>query len=55
VAGSGANATDGADFISATSGTVTFAPGQSSRTLTLNVLGDLLQGTDESLPLTLSC
>jgi ELWxxDGT repeat protein len=54
VAGTGANPTDPDDFSGPTSGTVSFSPGQSSRTITINVRGDLLQERDETFRVSLS-
>ena len=50
---SGATATSGVDFTAA-SGTLTFAPGQTSKTITIDVLGDLLDEDDETFKVTLS-
>lgn len=52
--GAGTTPTDGADFIGAISGNLTFLPGQSSRTITVNVRGDLLQERDETFRVSLS-
>jgi hypothetical protein len=46
-------ATAGADY-TATSGTLTFAPGQTSRTVTVSVTGDLLDEVDETYFVNLS-
>jgi hypothetical protein len=46
-------ATAGSDYTAA-SGTVTFAPGQTSKTVTVNVTGDTAAELDEALTLTLS-
>ena len=54
VAGSGSNPTDPADFTGATSGTLSFAAGQTSRILTINAAGDLRQERDESFSVRLS-
>lgn len=54
VAGSGSNPTDPADFTGATSGTLSFAAGQTSRILTINAAGDLRQENDESFSVRLS-
>ncbi|MEB3195130.1 MAG: bluetail domain-containing putative surface protein [Cyanobacteriota bacterium] len=53
-AGSGSKPTDGADFSGVTSGTLSFAAGQSSRILTINAAGDLRQENDETFSVTLS-
>lgn len=54
-AGSGPNPASGADdFTGATLGTLTFAPGQASGTITLNVKGDILREANETFRLTLS-
>jgi PKD repeat protein len=42
------------DDYAATSGTLTFAPGQTSRTVTVDVTGDLIDEPDETLSLVLS-
>ncbi|HEX6899001.1 MAG TPA: Calx-beta domain-containing protein [Thermoanaerobaculia bacterium] len=47
------SATAGADY-TAGSGTVTFAPGETSKTVTVAVLGDLIDEADETLSVTLS-
>ncbi|WP_424134964.1 Calx-beta domain-containing protein [Roseomonas chloroacetimidivorans] len=55
VAGSGANPADAADFGGALpSGTVTFAAGETSKTVTVNIAGDRLVEMDETFTLTLS-
>ena len=54
VAGSGSNPTDAADFTGATSGTLSFAAGQASRRLTINVAGDHRQERDETFAVRLS-
>ncbi len=46
-------ATPGADFVSA-SGTVTFAPGETAKTVTVQVTGDLLDEADETLTMALT-
>jgi chitinase len=46
-------ATAGSDYVAA-SGTVTFAPGETSKTVTVNVTGDSVAEFDEALTLTLS-
>jgi hypothetical protein len=56
VAGSGAAPTNGTDFVGGAvpSGSVTFAPGETSRTLTVNVQGDLVVEADETFTVTIS-
>ncbi|BAL23743.1 M10 family metallopeptidase C-terminal domain-containing protein [Azoarcus sp. KH32C] len=54
VAGYGADSADGGDFSGATSGTLTFAPGETQHTFTVSVLGDLTVESDESFAVTLS-
>jgi Ca2+-binding RTX toxin-like protein len=54
VAGSGANPTNAADFFGATTGTVSFAAGDSSRTLTIQVNGDTTEEPNETFALTLT-
>jgi Calx-beta domain-containing protein len=46
-------ATAGTDY-TASSGTVTFAPGETSKTVTVSVLGDVIDESDETLSVTLS-
>ncbi|CAA7619034.1 Calx-beta domain-containing protein [Magnetospirillum sp. SS-4] len=53
VAGQGANPASAGDF-QATSGTVTFDPGVTSRTITVNVAGDYSNEADEAFTITLS-
>ncbi len=50
---SNGTATAGTDYTTA-SGTVTFAPGQTARTITVQVLGDTLNENDETFNVTLS-
>jgi hypothetical protein len=47
------SATAGSDY-QAQSGTLTFAPGQTTRTITINVFGDRLRESDESFFVKLS-
>ena len=56
VTGSGASPADGADFTGAAlpSGTVSFAAGETSKTLTVNVAGDTSAEPDEAFTVTLS-
>jgi len=56
VAGTGSKAAIGADFSGGVlpGGTVSFAAGQTSRTITVNVRGDLLQEGDETFRVSLS-
>jgi Ca2+-binding RTX toxin-like protein len=55
IAGSGASAADAADFGGTLpSGSVTFAAGEISKTITIHVVGDALVELDESFTLTLS-
>jgi Ca2+-binding RTX toxin-like protein len=55
VSGSGASAVDAADFGGALpSGTVTFAAGETSKTITVNVSGDAVVESDETFTVTLS-
>jgi hypothetical protein len=54
VAGSGANPTNAADFFGATTGTVAFAAGDTSRTLTIQVNGDTTEEPNETFALTLT-
>jgi CSLREA domain-containing protein len=56
VAGSGANAANGTDFVGGTlpSGTVTFNAGETSKTITVNVAGDTTVEPDEGFTVTLS-
>ncbi|MFO1163211.1 MAG: Calx-beta domain-containing protein [Reyranellaceae bacterium] len=56
VAGSGANPADAGDFAGGVlpSGSVTFAPGETSKTITVNVAADATQETDEGFVMTLS-
>ena len=55
VAGTGANAANAVDFLGAAlpSGTLTFTPGQTSQTVTVNVAGDTASEADEGFQLTL--
>jgi hypothetical protein len=53
VAGSGTNPADTSDF-SATSGTVSFSAGQTSKTVTVGVKGDAIAELDENFTVTLS-
>ena len=50
---SGVTATSGADF-KAASGTLVFAPGETSKTISVDVIGDLLDEDDETFHVTLS-
>ena len=56
VAGSGANPASGADFLGGTlpSGTVNFAAGETSKTITIRVAGDRALEPDEDFAVTLS-
>ncbi|HEY8615017.1 type I secretion C-terminal target domain-containing protein [Phenylobacterium sp.] len=56
VTGSGTHPADGADFAGGTlpSGTVTFAPGESSKAIVINVAGDTVGERDEEFTVTLS-
>ena len=56
VAGSGANPAAGSDFAGAVlpSGTVSFAAGETSKTITVNVAGDTVVEPDEGFTVTLS-
>ena len=56
VTGSGANAASAADFIGGAlpSGTVSFAAGETSKTITVNVAGDAAVEADEGFTVTLS-
>ena len=56
VAGSGANPAAGSDFAGAAlpSGTVSFAAGETSKTITVNVAGDTVVEPDEGFTVTLS-
>ena len=56
VAGSGANPAAGSDFVGAVlpSGTVSFAAGETSKTITVNVAGDTVVEPDEGFTVTLS-
>ncbi len=54
IAGSGANPANAADFAGATSGTVTYAPGEAVRYLTIDVVGDVSVEPDEGFAMTLS-
>ncbi|WP_395671748.1 Calx-beta domain-containing protein [Phenylobacterium sp.] len=56
VSGSGSNPASGADFAGGTlpSGTVSFAAGETSKTITVNVAGDTTVETAETFTLTLS-
>ncbi|WP_395708025.1 Calx-beta domain-containing protein [Reyranella sp.] len=56
VTGSGAAPTNGTDFVGGVlpSGSVTFAPGETSRTLTVNIQGDLVVEADETFTVTIS-
>jgi hypothetical protein len=55
VIGSGTNPADDADFAGGTlpSGTVSFAPGETNKTITVNVLGDIKSEPDEEFTVTL--
>ena len=55
-AGSGANPAAGSDFVGAVlpSGTVSFAAGETSKTITVNVAGDTVVEPDEGFAVTLS-
>ncbi|MCE9563258.1 MAG: hypothetical protein K8U57_14535 [Planctomycetes bacterium] len=46
-------ATDGSDYTGVT-GTVTFAPGETSKTITVNVIGDIVDESDETFTVNLS-
>lgn len=50
----GNTATIGSDFLAASSGTLTFSPGQISKNVTLTILNDPWQEGDETLTVTLS-
>jgi Ca2+-binding RTX toxin-like protein len=54
VAGSGVAPANAADFTGSLSGTVTFLPGESSKTVTVLVTGDMVVETDEAFTVTLS-
>jgi ELWxxDGT repeat protein len=56
VAGTGSKAANGADFVGGAlpAGTVSFAAGETSRTITVNVRGDVLQEGDETFLVSLS-
>ena len=56
VAGSGASPAAGSDFVGAVlpSGTVSFADGRPSKTITVNVAGNTVVGLDEGFTITLS-
>ncbi len=56
ITGSGTDPASGADFNAGVlpSGTLTFAAGETSRTLSVNILGDLLFEPDETFTVTLS-
>jgi hypothetical protein len=54
VAPGGAGFADSADFTGTTSGTLNFADGQTSQTITLNVVGDLTVEDDEAFSVVLS-
>ncbi|MFO1159714.1 MAG: Calx-beta domain-containing protein [Reyranellaceae bacterium] len=56
VTGNGAHAADGADLVGGVlpSGTLTFAPGETSKTVSVGVAGDSVVEFDEDLVLTLS-
>lgn len=56
VAGVGINPANAADFVGGVlpTGTVSFAPGETSKTITVNVLGDRAVEADESFAVTLS-
>lgn len=56
VAGTGSKAANGADFVGGAlpAGTVSFASGETSRTITVNVRGDLVQEGDETFLVSLS-
>lgn len=56
VTGSGAQAADAKDFVGGTlpSGSVTFAAGETSKTITVNVAGDTTAESDETFAVTLS-
>ncbi|MGD9884500.1 MAG: nidogen-like domain-containing protein, partial [Reyranella sp.] len=56
VTGSGAAPTNGTDFVGGAlpSGSVTFAPGETSKALTVNIQGDLVVEADETFTVTIS-
>src|SRR6186997_2101426 len=56
ITGSGANAATAADFSGAAlpTGTVSFAPGETSKLVTINVAGDTTAEADEGFTVTLS-
>jgi Ca2+-binding RTX toxin-like protein len=54
VAGTGVNAADAADFSNVLTGTLTFAAGETYKTLSLNVVGDTITEANESFTVSLS-
>ena len=52
--GTGGTATSGTDYTALAAGTLTFAAGDTSRTVTVTVHGDTLPEADETIPITLS-
>ena len=54
VAGTGVNAADGSDIDGVLAGTITFAPGETVKTVTISVLGDKVVELSEAFALTLS-
>jgi Ca2+-binding RTX toxin-like protein len=54
IAGSGANAADGNDLSGLLAGTLTFLVGETSKTVSINVLGDTTVEQDETFTVTLS-
>ncbi len=47
-------ATSGMDYVAITAGTLTFAPGETSKSVAVNVIGDTLEEGDETIVLRLS-
>ncbi len=47
-------ATSGTDYVAITAGTLTFAPGETSKSVAVNVIGDTLEEGDETIVLRLS-
>lgn len=54
IAGTGAAAADGADLSGVLSGTLTFAPGETVKTVTVQIVGDKIAEANETFALTLS-
>ncbi len=52
--GTGGTAASGADYLALSPGTLTFAPGESSKTITVSVVADTTDEENETLPVTLS-